>query len=167
VLERSALEPWDRGVRVNLEREIFPALIVDGAAVFGFLSDAYWLDLGTPEKYLQAHADLLDGRVAGEPAFSAPFVDPSASLDPSVRLGRHVVVGPEASVQADADLDESVLLRAARVEEGAVIRRSILGPRSRVGRAARLAGAVLGEAATVAPGADLVDARVSGHGSAG
>jgi mannose-1-phosphate guanylyltransferase len=167
VLERGVLEPWDRGVRVNLEREIFPALIANGAAVFGFLSGAYWLDLGTPEKYLQAHADLLDGRVAAEPALPAPFVDPSASVDPSVRLGRHVVVGPEASIQARADLDESVLLRGARVEEGAVIRRSILGPLSGVGRAARLVGAVLGEASTVAPGADLVDARVSAHESAG
>jgi mannose-1-phosphate guanylyltransferase len=167
VLEPGVLEPWDRGVRVNIEREIFPTLIVDGAPVFGFTSDAYWLDLGTPEKYLQAHADLLDGRVAGEPAYPTPFVDPSANVDASVTLGRHVVVGSDASIDAGADLDESVLLRGARVGEGAVIRRSILGPRSGVGRAARLVGAVLGEASGVAPGADLVDARVSAKESAG
>jgi mannose-1-phosphate guanylyltransferase len=167
VLQRDALQPWSHGLRVNLEREIFPTLIEDGAAVFGFTSDAYWLDLGTPEKYLQANADLLDGRVMGEPAFAAPFVDPAASVDPSARLGRHVVIAPEASVESGADLDEAVLLRGARVEAGAVVRGSILGPRSVIGRTARLVAAVLAEGAVVAAGADLVDARVSAHQLAG
>jgi mannose-1-phosphate guanylyltransferase len=161
VLDPGVLRPWGRGVRVNIEREIFPALIADGVAVFGFMSHAYWLDLGTPEKYLQAHADLLDGRVADEPAFPAPFVDPAASVDASARLGRHVVVGSEVVVQGGAEIDGSVLMRAARVDADAVVRGSILAPRSHVGAGARLRGSVLGEGAVAEPGADLVDARVS------
>ena len=74
VLEPSALAAWGRGERVSIERTIFPSLIADDHAVFGFVSDAYWRDLGTPEAYLQATFDLLDGLVEGEPAFDAPFV---------------------------------------------------------------------------------------------
>jgi NDP-sugar pyrophosphorylase family protein len=167
VIDPTALGRWGDGGRLSIERTIFPALIGEGTPIFGFLSDAYWLDVGTPEKYLQAHADLLDERVGGEPVFAAPFVDPVASIDPSARLGRHVVIGPEVSVEAGADLDEAVLLRGARVEAGAAVHGSILGPRSVVGRTARLVGAVLAEGAAIAPGADLVDARVSAHQLAG
>ena len=53
----------------------------------GFASDAYWLDLGTPEQYLRAHADLLGGKVRGR-AYDAPWIGPGASVDPSARVGK-------------------------------------------------------------------------------
>jgi mannose-1-phosphate guanylyltransferase len=163
VLDPTALAAWAPSETVSIERTIFPALIAGGVPVFGFVSNAYWLDLGTPQNYLQAHADLLDGRVDGEPRRDAPFVDIRASVAAGARLGRHVVVGPESSVEASAELDESVMLSGARVEAAAVVRRSILGPGSIVGRGARLDDAVLAEGAVIAPGADLVGARVSSH----
>jgi mannose-1-phosphate guanylyltransferase len=167
LLEPAALAPWRDAGRVSIERAIFPALIEAGEPVFGFLSDAYWLDLGTPEKYLQAHADLLDGRVEGEPAWDAPCVDAGANVDGSAALGRHVVVASGAVVGEGADVDESVLLEGATVERGAAVRRSILGPRSVVGAEASVDGSVLAEGGSVRPGARLVDARVSAGDVAG
>jgi mannose-1-phosphate guanylyltransferase len=161
VLDPGTLRRWRGGGRVNIEREIFPALIAEGSVLMGFLSDAYWLDLGTPEKYLQAHADLLDGRVDGEPVVPAPFVDATASVAPSAVLGRHVVVGPEASFADAADVDRSVVMRGARIGEGARVRDSILGPGSVVGAGARVRNSVLGEGGAVVDGADVADARVS------
>ena len=77
--------------------------------MIGFASDAYWLDLGTPEQYLRAHADLLAGKVRGR-AYDAPWVAPGASVDPSARVGPAVAIGAGSTVEADAQLDESVLL---------------------------------------------------------
>jgi mannose-1-phosphate guanylyltransferase len=167
VLNPDVLQPWAPGVPVNIEREIFPTVIADGAGVFGFTSDAYWLDLGTPEKYLQANADLLDGRVKGEPRFRTPFVDPTAVIAATATLGRHVVASASTSIDEQADVDDSVLLEGARIEAGAVVRRSVLGPRSVVGAKARIHDAVLGEGATVLPGADLTGARIPANGLAG
>jgi mannose-1-phosphate guanylyltransferase len=167
LLDPGALAGWPSGSKVSIEREIFPALIAAGAPVYGFLTGAYWLDLGTPAKYLQAHADLLDGRVAGHPPLDAPFIDPTAAVAGSARVGRHVVVGPDVAIGAGADVDGSVLLRGARVEAGALVRGSILGPGSVVGANARLDGGVLAEGASVAAGADLVEARISADRRAG
>jgi mannose-1-phosphate guanylyltransferase len=167
LLDPAALRRWTGGTRMSIEREIFPELIADGTPVYGFLSDAYWLDLGTPDKYLRAHADLLDGLVVGEPAREAPCVEASALVERTARIGRHVVVGPDAVVEIGADVDESVVLRGARVEAGAVVRRSILGPGAVVGANARLRDAVLAEGAVVAPGADLADVRVSANQQVG
>jgi mannose-1-phosphate guanylyltransferase len=167
LLDPAVLQRWAIGVRVNIEREIFPTLIADGARVFGFTSNAYWLDLGTPEKYLQAHADLLDGRVDGEGAFAAPFVDSTATVARSARLGRHAVVGARAVVSERAEVDTSVVMPGARVDADAVVRDSILAPRSMVGASARLRGTVLGEGAVVRAGAELTGERVPPNAVAG
>ena len=159
VLEVGSLVGWPRGENASIERDIFPRLISQGRPVFGFASDAYWLDLGTPEQYLQAHVDLLDGRVNGHPAYAAPFVR-SDAVDPRASVGRHVAIGPGVSVAAGADLRDSVLLDSATVARSAVVYRSILGPRSSVGEGARVVDCVLGADATVGAGVSLRGARV-------
>ena len=67
ILEPSVLGRIAPDVRVSIERETFPAMVADGT-LYARGSDAYWLDTGTPDAYLRAHRDLLDGpagRTAG------------------------------------------------------------------------------------------------------
>jgi mannose-1-phosphate guanylyltransferase len=161
VLEPAVLRGFPAGVPLSIEREIFPRLIADGLPVYGFVSDAYWLDLGTPEQYLRAHADLLAGRVSGEPAYPAPCVAEGASVHLRAHLGRWVVLGEGVRVEAEAEIDDSVLLEGAVVEAGARVVGSILGPRSRVGAGATVVDSVLAEGASVRPGAELLGGRVS------
>ena len=159
VLEAGALGGWPRGQNASIERDIFPRLIADGLPVYGFVSDAYWLDLGTPAQYLRAHADLIDGRVSGHPTYAGPFLQ-TDDVDPRAEIGRHVALGPGVVVAAGADVRDSVLLEAASVGPDAVVHRSVLGPRSAVGEGARIVDSVLGADATVGAGVRLEDARV-------
>jgi mannose-1-phosphate guanylyltransferase len=161
VLDPAALEGWTVGENVSIERQIFPALIEAGRPVFGFLSDAYWLDLGTPEQYLRAHFDILEGKVAFEPEYAAPFVAESAHVDLRAHLGRWVVVGAGARVGAEAEIEDSVLHPGAVIESGARVRGSIVGPRVRIGAAARVSGSSLAEGSVVRPGSVVDGARVS------
>jgi mannose-1-phosphate guanylyltransferase len=159
VLEPDALAgvPSDRAV--SIEREVFPGMIASGRLVSGFVSDAYWMDLGTPEKYLRATFDALEGKVGGL-AYAAPYVDPSSEVSLRSHLGRWVVVGPAVTIAEDAQVEDAVLLAGAVVEEGASVRDSIIGPRARVGAGAVVVGAVLGEAAVVPAGSASDGARV-------
>jgi mannose-1-phosphate guanylyltransferase len=159
VLEAAALGGWPRGENASIERDVFPRMIADGELVYGFVSDAYWLDLGTPEQYLQAHADLIDGRVTGHPVYAGPFVQ-TDGVDPRAEIGRHVALGPGVVVAAGADVRDSVLLEGARVEPSAVVHRSILGPGSSVSEGAHVVDSVLGAGAAVSPGVTLEGARV-------
>jgi mannose-1-phosphate guanylyltransferase len=160
VLEPSALRAWPSGTYLWIEGEVFPALIRDGAAVYGFDTGAYWLDLGTPEQYLRAHADLLAGKVRGR-AYDAPWIAPSASVDPSARAGPAVAIGAGSTVEADAQLDETVLLPGSVVQEGARVLRSIVGSHATVGAGASLVGSVLGEGVRTSPGVQLDGVRMS------
>jgi mannose-1-phosphate guanylyltransferase len=159
VLEPAALGRWETGRPASIERDVFPAMIADGATVVGFASQAYWLDLGTPEQYLRAHADLLRGRVGGR-RYDEPWIGPDARIDAAARIGRSVVVGRSVVIDADAEIDDAVLLPGAEIRAAARVRTSIVGPRAVVGEGALVAGSVLGEGARVPDGASLADARV-------
>jgi mannose-1-phosphate guanylyltransferase len=152
VLQPEALSGWRRGERVNIEREVFPVLIERNVPVYGFLSEAYWMDLGTPEKYLRAHFDLLEGRLDGR-SYDAPLVAADATVDASARIGPRVVLGPGAVVEEDAWVEDSVVHPGAVVRRNATVTRSILGPRSRIGADAIAEGVVLAEGAEMAEGA--------------
>jgi mannose-1-phosphate guanylyltransferase len=160
VLEPQAIANVAPGHIVSVEREVFPALIASGAPVLGFVSDGYWMDLGTPAKYLQATFDVMEGRVRGMTA-TAPYVDPTADLSLRAQIGRWVVVQAGARVADGAQVEDSVLLAGAQVLEGARVRDSILGPGAVVGARATVVGAVLAEGARVPAGATSEGARVS------
>ena len=73
VVERSALDLIPPGRAVSIEREVFPRLV--GQGLYGRRLDGYWMDIGTPERYLQASWDILEGTVATELAGDGgPFV---------------------------------------------------------------------------------------------
>jgi mannose-1-phosphate guanylyltransferase len=160
VLEPRAVEGVSPDRPVSIEREVFPGLIEAGEPVYGFVSSAYWIDVGTPEKYLRATFDALEGRI-GELSYSAPYVDPKAEVSLRSHLGRWVVAGPGSVIGANAEVEDSVLLARAVIEAGAKVRESILGPGARVGAGAIVHGAVLAEGSAIAPGAVSEGARVA------
>jgi len=166
VLEPEALAGWSAGTMISIEREVFPTLIGSGASVYGFLSDAYWMDLGTPEKYLQAHFDILEERVRGL-RYPAPYRADSADVDLRAHLGRWVVLGDGVAVGPNAEIDDSVLHAGATVGPGARIFRSILGPNSVVGARAVVSGCVLAEGARVDEDCPATDLKLSAGQVAG
>ncbi len=65
VLERSVLsEMAAAGTRISIERDVFPRLVDHG--LFGYEASGYWMDIGTPRRYLQATYDILDGEIMTE-----------------------------------------------------------------------------------------------------
>jgi mannose-1-phosphate guanylyltransferase len=165
LLDPAVLQGFPRGEELSIERRIFPDLIAAGRRVHGFAASAYWIDLGTPEKYLQAHADLLAGRVAGI-TYDAPWIHPTAEVDPTAELAADVAVGPEARVGVGASLARSVLHAGASVGDGAEVTSSVVGTGARVGAGAAVQGSVLGAGSRVPDGAFLHDARLAVDSSA-
>lgn len=144
VLERSVLDLVPPGRAVSIEREVFPRLVGEGLCAR--LLDGYWMDIGTPERYLQASWDILEGRVETrvEPTRPGLLVAPEAEVDEGARLGARAVVSPGCRVEAGAEVSESVLLDRCRIGEGARVEGSILAPGAEVAAGAVLKDAVVG-----------------------
>ncbi len=143
LLERSVLDLIPPEREVSIEREVFPRLVGEG--LHAKLLDGYWMDIGTPERYLQASWDILEGRVetAVRPTAPGMLVAAGAEVAEGATVGPRAVIAPGCTVAAGAEVRSSVLLDGCEVGAGARIEGSILAP-----------------AATVAPGAVLADAVI-------
>jgi mannose-1-phosphate guanylyltransferase len=151
LLERSVLEqiPPDRAV--SIEREIFPELIGDG--LYGIRLEGYWIDIGTPERFLEANWDILDGRVEtviGDQLDAPVMVGEGCEISPDAELRAPCVVGRDSSVESDAVIERSVLLDGCSVGQRARLTNSILSGGVTVEAGADLDGAVIGEGESVA-----------------
>ena len=173
VLERDVIELIPPGKMVSIEREVFPRLV--GQGLYGHRLEGYWMDIGTPERYLQASWDILEGRVRtavgtrlggdGLLLEDGVRVDPGASVNPPVLLEAEVAVGPGAAVGARAvighrseigeraSVSSSVVLSDCRIGSRASLHEAILAPGVQVGEDARIEpGAVVGEGARIEAG---------------
>ena len=176
VLERDVLElvPADRNV--SIEREVWPLLVGDG--LYGFPSESYWLDIGTPARYLQGTFDIIEGNVQtavcerlgsdwlaiDEGAEVLGRAIPPAVLERGVRVaaGAHVgslvVLAEDVSVGAGSIVERAVILGGAQIGEGCELRDCIVAAGCRVGAGTKITGgAVLGEGVSI--GADNVITR--------
>jgi mannose-1-phosphate guanylyltransferase len=126
VLERSVLDLVPAGREVSIEREVFPRLV--GKGLCALRLDGYWMDIGTPERYLQATWDILEGRVETEVRPTAPgiFVDPDCAVADDARVGPRAVVSAGCAVDPGAAIADSVLLGGCTVGAGAKVSGSIL-----------------------------------------
>jgi mannose-1-phosphate guanylyltransferase len=165
VLETSTLALMPPAVNHSIERAFFPALLARGDRVTAYVHRGYWIDIGTPEKYLQVHRDILGGRfpvaLAGR-ATGGGWVHEDAKVDPGAVLEPPFYVGPRSRVAEGARVGAGTVLTAGvSVAAGATVRDSVLWEGSEVGRDATVEGALvgrdvqIGERATVAPGAVL------------
>ena len=156
VLELSILDRIPDGRPVSIEREVFPAMAAEGC-LHAMRSDAYWIDTGTPEAYIRAQLDLVDGTRGDLPA-----VHPSATVDPSAEVRRSIVMAG-ATVGPGAHLLNSIVMDGGRVGAGAVVVDSVVGPGAHVGEGASLTDlTVIGAAEMVGAGIQLAAARVPG-----
>jgi mannose-1-phosphate guanylyltransferase len=165
LIDPAVLRRWTADHEISIEREIFPAVIESGERVAGYLAPAYWMDLGTPEKYLQAHYDLLEGHVRGV-TYEAPWIAPTADVEPGATIGARSAVGPEARIARGATIEDSVVHAGASVAAGGLVRRSIVGPGARVGADASVTDSVLGAGSLVPEGIRISDAKVPTDGEA-
>ncbi len=163
VLDSSVLDlvPTERAV--SIEREVFPRLV--GAGLYGHRLEGYWMDIGTPERYLQASWDILERRVETDVQATderALLIEEGAEIASGATIGPRAVIGAGSRILDGAAVRQSVVDSGCSLGEGAVVEGAILAPGVDVGAGAAVeAGAVIGEGASIAEGSVVPgDARI-------
>lgn len=172
VLEPEVLDHVPPDTFYMFERGLFPFLLQRGDPVYAFPSDAYWIDVGTPEKYLTVHHDLLSGKttrpLSGKALKPGVWVgdgcrvDASAKLVPPIVLGERVrveeeakligplVLGDDCVVGSHSTVEDAIVWAGTRIGSHVVLRHCIVGGRAIVGdRAWITQGAVIADGCTI------------------
>jgi mannose-1-phosphate guanylyltransferase len=159
ILQRDVLAGMaPAGTRISIERDVFPTLVDHG--LYGYEASGYWLDIGTPQRYLQATFEILEGAlktevgrrladaggVLGSSAANvhAPAViGEGCEIAPDAVIGARTVLGRGVTVQRGARIESSVVLDGAHVGAGASIIRSIVSADAHIGEGCQLLGEVV------------------------
>ena len=146
LLERSVLEEIPPDREVSIEREVFPRLI--GRGLYGIRLEGYWIDIGTPDRFLEANWDILEKRV--ETVMSDQLDEPmmvgeGCEISEGAELRLPCVIGDGSRIGDGAVVERSVLLDGCTVEDGATVSNSILSAGVTVEAGAKLDGEVVGE----------------------
>jgi mannose-1-phosphate guanylyltransferase len=163
LLEREVLDRIPAGRAVSIERETFPQLIAEGGrGLYAYVTDDYWIDLGRPDAYLDAHRHVFDGVM---PLGPTPEVDgPGRETVPASAVRPPVFVGANCRVAPDAVIGPyTVLGDGCRVESGAVVADSLLWEDVTVESGARLEWAIVASRARIGTGAHIGKGAVIGH----
>jgi len=176
ILERAVLDMLEPEQPASIERDVFPQLV--GSGLYGCVSEDYWLDIGTPERYLEATFDILEGtvgtgfeqRTGGSYLVVERSVDNAGRIIPSAlvesgciiaegaRVGGRVVLEQGVSVGPNTTIERAVVLRGAEIGANCSLRGCIVGGGVRIGDNTHVEGlSVLGEGVTI--GADNVIAN--------
>ncbi|HET9094318.1 MAG TPA: NDP-sugar synthase [Solirubrobacteraceae bacterium] len=162
ILEREILADLPpAGTNISIERDVFPKLV--GRGLYGYEASGYWLDIGTPSRYLQATYDILEAKVrtkVGERLnanamrllptagvagrIAAPVVIcEGCSIASSARIGGRVVLGRGVQVGAGATVEDSVVLDGARIGARTTVRGAIIGRDAVIGERCTIDGQVM------------------------
>jgi mannose-1-phosphate guanylyltransferase len=153
------------GTNVSIERDIFPKLV--GHGLYGYKADGYWLDIGTPERYLQGTYDILERTVTTEVGAAITAADGKFVTD-SIVSGRVVapsVVGAGCEIATGAIVGgRAVLGENVRIGEGAVIRNSVLLENVSIGAHSTVTGSVLATGVSIGEHCHIEGGVVLGAG---
>lgn len=162
VLEPDTFDRIPKDVAYSIERAYFPSLIERKETFVAYVERGYWIDIGTPEKYVQVHHDMFDGRFSGGVFATAdrskPIVSPEARIEDNVqmtgpcfidagahvksgaRIGPYTVVGRGALIEESADLQDTIIWPNSRIGQDAIVHGPIIGRSCHIGRDAVLKG---------------------------
>ena len=152
VVDPSVLDLVARDQVVDWSADVFPRLLAEGRPMQGFVTDAYWEDVGTIESYLRAQRDVLTGQVAaaisGFEMAPGVWVGEDTHIDQSARIEAPCFIGPHAHVGQDATIGPS----------------TVLGSNVVVRRGSRVVGSLLDTGVYVDVGCEVQSALI-GRGS--
>jgi NDP-sugar pyrophosphorylase family protein len=164
ILERSILDRIPSEGTQSFERDLFPAMLQEGARVYAYLTHDYWQDIGSPQKYLEATFGIISGRTK-LPTYPQKSCPPNNWEKHQVSIDSFTILDGKCVIKDGVAIENSVLGEACRVEEGALIKDSVIWSGTRILPHARIERAIVGRQCHIGEGARLRPGTVLGDKS--
>lgn len=159
VLEPETFDRIPKDVTWSIERSFFPSFIERGETFVASISRDYWIDIGTPEKYMQVHRDIMDGRYSAPPFHGQSglaFVASTARVEDGARLEAPVFIDEGCGVKAGVRLGPyTVLGKNCQIDDDATVSGAIIWPDTHIGAQSRVSDAIVGRRGVIGRNANI------------
>jgi mannose-1-phosphate guanylyltransferase/phosphomannomutase len=149
VLDPKIFKHVPKGVEYSFERQLFPELLEQGVPIYGYITDRYWIDIGKPSQYQQAHEAIIRGEVAvrvfGAKSDRGVRIGENTKMDKTVKLLGPAIIGKGVSIGAETRIkDYTVLGENVSVGQESSLAQTIVWEGSRIGNHVSLNGCIIG-----------------------
>ncbi|OGC11902.1 hypothetical protein A3K48_05380 [candidate division WOR-1 bacterium RIFOXYA12_FULL_52_29] len=138
-----------KGVEHSFERQLFPSLLESGEPVFAYFSDRFWIDIGKPAQYRQAHEAILRSeveiKILGSKVGPNIWLGEGTKIDKTARISGPVLIGDRTSVGQETKINgHSILGHDVKVGAEALLERAIVWHGCQIGNHVALSGCIVG-----------------------
>lgn len=141
ILEPKVLDGIPKNENYSFEYGVFPGLLARGENFRAFVArDAYWLDIGTPQRYLQAHRDLINGKIKNFEINRAGKFNRSADAE----IDDNSCIASNCIIKSKAKIINSVLGSGVIIEENSIVRDSVIWSGTRVNSCTSVFDSIIG-----------------------
>ena len=170
IFQPEMLDFIPKGVNYSVERGLFPSLLKHKIPLYGCVYKGYWIDVGTTDSYLQAHFDILNGKMhyplSGKKIRKGVLVGSKSVVSPHADCSNQIVCGDNVKIKDYAQIIGPVSIgKNCTVSKGAVIEQSVILDSCHIGEGARLSNCIIGNNCVIEPHAVLSRRTVLGDGS--
>jgi mannose-1-phosphate guanylyltransferase/phosphomannomutase len=149
VLEPEVLDLIPDGVPYDFASELFPRMLADHQALYGYISEGYWCDVGNMNEYMKANADVLYGKLRlaepiGTHLGGGIWVGENVEISPSAQLFGPIYLGDEVKIKGDVRIYGPAVIRDYTVVDNYNrIERSVIWRNNYIGESCELRGVVI------------------------
>ena len=131
----------------SFEYDVFPKLLEQKQNFLAFISnDSYWLDVGTPPRYLQAHQDIINHRVSG---FTGADFRLQSEISATAEISENSIIGKNCKIADNAKVENSVLGENVALGVGVTIKNSVIGSHTEISDFANITDALIGKSCQI------------------
>lgn len=148
ILEPEILKYLEKGKKVDFSQDLFPYLLLKKEPMYGYVMDDYWCDIGDLQAYLQAHYDVLEGKIQldinGTEIQKGVWVGSGAIIEPGAILNPPCVIGDNCRIESGAVIDSlSVIGNNNVIERDSSVKRSVIWDGNYIEYGSEIRGAIL------------------------
>jgi mannose-1-phosphate guanylyltransferase/phosphomannomutase len=175
IVDPSIFDLVPKGKEFSFERQLYPTLLERGEKIYGYVTDAYWMDIGDPVKYLKAHHDILSGDVMavipGNKISANVWVEDDVNISGSAKVRGPALIGSHSRIAEDVNLDEFVVLgEGVTIDKGSKLKNCVVHGMSVIKEGVKIEDSIIGAGCTIeefsaVAGATLADGTILRKGT--
>ncbi|MBN2057727.1 MAG: NDP-sugar synthase [Candidatus Saganbacteria bacterium] len=163
VIEPEVLKMMPKGF-YDFGKELFPRLVAEKAALFGYPMVEYWSDVGCLDKYIASCYDAMKGalqiRVPGRRVSRSTWIGAREKIDRSARFEGSVVIGDRCKIGKDVYIRDAVIGDKCTISDNAIITGSVIWSDSIIGKAVQVERSVIGNWCHLEEGARIAEGSI-------
>jgi NDP-sugar pyrophosphorylase family protein len=151
VMNRRVLDRMEQGKNYSIERQIFPALLIENQPLYCYLYDGYWMDIGNPSKYLTANHDVLQGKLnVNIGVLDGIYIAPDVEIAKGTEMKKPLWIGNGVKIGRNSKLvGPAIIDNKCELGENVHVNGCLLWENVKVGNRASMEYCIIGRDSTI------------------